>query len=636
MSYGLYDWKYSPIEELNYNNYVNTDNRLRLNGRLDAKVLPWIKLSLAGMLQKSFAESNQLDELDSYTMRTFLNTASTVDFKTGRLTRNLPQGGRLVLGNQRANAYNLRFQADIEKSWNNWIDLNMIVGTEIGSQSGMGYDQTRYGFNEDTYSSAAFNPTTPYMTIPGWTQTLGYSDGSVSRPNTRTLSYYTNGAVSLWKGKYVLSGSARFDDHTLVGASREVRAKPLWSTGLKWNVKAEDFMKQQDWLSQLDVRLTYGLGGIMPQTGSNVAILEFSQRDAETGEVTGIIRQPANPQVGWEKVHTYNYGLDFGLLNNRLSVSVDYYTKKTKDILAEFKTNPTIGWGQMEMNGGTMESKGVDLGISGAIINKGDFKWNSIFNFSYNTNKVTDSRYTTDNINNVLGTNILVGRPVDNLFVYNWGGLDERGQTLIRRADGVLVNSLNQNNETKQSLGFPPFKVEDLNYVGRTTAPYFGAFMNSFNYKQFNLGVRLSYYLGHIVRKTTVTNYPTYAQYNGFLDAHTDLLDRWRAPGDEATKVVPGIANINQNSFNRFKESDLMVIDGGHVRLQQISLGYNFSHEMLKRLPLKSLSFSASVRNLGIIWRANKEGIDPSYVRNNSYNNLPPTRNYFLSLSTTF
>ncbi len=636
MALGLYDWQYNPIEELAYSNYTNEDNRLRFNASLDAKLTSWAKLNLSGMLQRSFEVTNSLDEAESYSMRSFLNEAIEMDFETGLFTRSLPQGGRLEFRDQRTSAYNIRLQGNIDKSFNDWIDLNMIIGGEIGSQTGLNYGQTRYGFSADTYSSAAFNPTTPYMTIFDYTSTLGYSDGAVGRPNVRKLSYYTNGAVTLFKGRYVVSGSARFDDHTLVGIDRSVRAKPLWSSGVKWNVKSEAFMQDQHWLNALSLRFTYGVGGTIPSGSSNVTIMDIQPRDPLTGEVTASVASPGNPKVGWEKVYTQNYGLDFSVFNNRLNVTLDYYKKHTKDILYSFPVNPTIGWSGLIFNGGEMESNGVDLGISGQVIKMKDFSWQSTFNLSYNTNKVTDSRFDYTDVNRIIARNPRTGMPMDYLYAYKSEGLDSKGQTLIGRADGVKVTSTNTNAETGEALGWQPFKIEDLVYMGRMSAPYFGGWMNNFSYKSFQLGIRLSYNMGHIVKKETIVNYPTWGGYSGFLDTHTDLLDRWRQSGDEATKIVPGIANINQNSLNRFKESDRMIIDGSHIRLQQISLGYNFPAELLKRLPIKNLNVNATVRNLGIIWRANKEGIDPMYYRTRSYSSMPPTKSYFFSLSTTF
>lgn len=626
---GLYDWTYSPIDELQYNKYTLADNRVRINATLDAKVNSWSSISLSGMLQRTFADSKNLDELKSYSMRDFLNYNSTVDFQNKKFTRNFVQGGKMVLRNQNATQYNVRLQGNIDRSWDDFINLNMVIGTEISSQTGINYSQTRYGFNEDTYSSAAYNQLASIMGIEGWQQMLSIPDGSIGRPNLRKMSYYSNGALSFLKGKYIVSASARFDDLTLVGFSRSKRAKPIWSAGAKWNVKSENFMQGVDWLNALDLRVTYGVGGTVPQGGSNATIISIEGIDSQTGDIPASIAMPRNPEVGWEKVYTQNYGVDFSLFNNRLSIAFDLYKKHTRDILYSFPYNATYGWTNLQFNGGTMEGNGIDLGINGTIIRKKDFSWNSMINFSYNNNKVTDSRFVITDINNYINGALVEGMPIDYLYAYKWAGLDETGQSQIAKANGDIVKSTQGGRDI--------FVREDLVYRGRTTAPYFGGFMNNFSYKGINLGFRITYDLGNVKRLETFGNYPQYqGTFYGVLNTNKMQTARWRNPGDEALTNVPGLKNINTNSYNRFRDSDPMVINASHIRLQQISLGYNLPSTSLKRTPFKSVGINAAVRNLGILWKANKLGIDPLYVRNNTYNNLPPTKNFFLTIDATF
>lgn len=626
---GLYDWTYNPIDELDYNKYNTGDNRFRINSQLGAKINSWASVSLSGMLQRTLAETSQLDELKSYSMRDFLNYYSTVNFENETFTRNFVQGGRLLLRNENSTLYNVRLQGNIDKSWGDLINLNMLIGSEIGSQTGINYAQTRYGFNEDTYTSAAYNQLGSFMGIEGWQQGLSVSDGSVGRPNIRKMSYYTNGALSFLNGKYVVSASARFDDLTLVGISRAKRAKPIWSSGVKWNLKSEPFLQNQLWLNALNLRITYGVGGTVPAAGSNATVINIEGRNNQTGEIPASISEPRNPQVSWEKVYTQNYGVDFSVFNNRLNVNFDIYKKHSKDILHNFPYNATYGWNTLQYNGGTMESNGIDLGVSGSVIKKQNFSWNAMFNFSYNTNKVTDSRFEVTDVSQYINGTLLSGEALDYMYAYKWAGLDETGQSQVYKANGEIIKSTQG--------GRNLFLKEDLVYMGRKTAPYFGGFMNSFSYKGINLGVRISYEMGHVRRIESFGNYPQYqgTQY-GVIGTNNMQVDRWRNPGDEAITNVPGLKNINTNSFNRFRDSELLVIDASHIRLQQISLGYNLSPQMLKRTPFKTLGLSAAVRNLGILWKANKLGLDPLYLRTGFYNNLAPTKNYFLTIEASF
>lgn len=626
---GLYDWTFNPIEELDYNKYTSADNRVRINAALDAKVNSWANITISGMLQRTFADAKNLDELKSYSMRDFLNYYSTVNFKNNTFTRNFIQGGRMVLRNQNATQYNVRLQGNIDKSWDDIVNLNVVFGGEIGSQTGINSAQTRYGFNEDIYSSLAYNQIGSFMGIEGWQQSLSIADGSIGRPNLRKMSYYSNAAMSFLHGKYILSASARFDDLTLVGFSRSKRAKPIWSTGAKWNMKSENFMQKLDWISTFDLRVTYGVGGTVPQGGSNATIISIEGPDYQTGDIPASIAMPRNPEVGWEKVYTQNYGLDVGLFNNRLNVAFDLYRKHTRDILYNFPFNSTYGWTDLQFNGGTMQSNGIDLGINGAIMRKKDFSWLSMLNFSYNNNKVTDSRLVATDISDYISGSLTEGMPTDYLYAYKWAGLDETGQSQIAKSNGEIIKSTQG--------GRNIFVREDLVYMGRRTAPYFGGLMNTVSYKGINFGVRVSYDLGNVKRLETFGNYPQYqGKFNGVLNTNSMQTERWRNPGDEAHTNVPGLKNITTNSFNRFRDSDPMVIDASHIRLQQISLGYTLPSTYLKRTPFKTLGVNAAVRNLGVIWKANKLGIDPLYMRAKNYNNLPPTKNFFLTIDATF
>jgi hypothetical protein len=173
--------------------------------------------------------------------------------------------------------------------------------------------------------------------------------------------------------------------------------------------------------------------------------------------------------------------------------------------------------------------------------------------------------------------------------------------------------------------------------MGRTTPPYFGGFFNDFTYRSFTLGVRITYEMGHVIRRYSIENYPTFTtnNYSGLIGSQEDLALRWRKPGDETSTNVPGLANVSTNSNNRYKFSDLLVESGSHIRLQQISLGYQVPSQMLRKA-VKSLGMNVSARNLGIIWKKNKAGIDPSYVASTNYTNLPPAPAFYLSLNASF
>ncbi|MDR6197855.1 SusC/RagA family TonB-linked outer membrane protein [Siphonobacter sp. SORGH_AS_0500] len=626
---GYLPYGYNPIDELNYSKYTTQENRLRFGADLTGKLTDWLDLTVAGQWQRNLVNGVSLDELQSYNMRNRLNYATSISPTTGSIVYGIPFGGSMISRNQINDSYSLRGQFNINKSWHQFAQLNMVAGSEIRQTFNNAQQQTRYGYNADTRSSLAFNPSVAYTTIDGYSSILGYNDGAITYDRMRYLSYYSNAGLSFLNNRYSLSASIRFDDYSLAGISRSRRARPLWSTGVKWNIKSESFMNTVSFFDDLQLRLTYGIAGIIPTATSNSTLINTFGADNLTNEAYASISTPANSQLSWEKTASSNIGLDFALLNNRLSGNFDVYQKKSTDILGQFPYNSTYGWSTLKFNSASMENHGYELGLKAEVIQYRGFRWSSAFNVSYNTNKVTDTRFNQTTVGQILSNVFLNGMPTDYLYAYRWAGLDNRGQGQIYNKSGEIVSD---------QVGVNSLTREDLVYVGRTTAPYFGAFINNFSYKGWTLAVRFTYAMGHVFRRPSIDNYPDYqaTALSGLMGTQKDLALRWQKPGDEAFTNVPGLANISYNSVNRYKLSDLLTESASHIRFQQLSLGYQLGESLLKKLPVKSASLNVTARNLGLIWVKNKAGVDPEYYRTNNYANLPPVTSFFFGLNASF
>lgn len=624
---GYLPWTYNYLDQLNYSNVITKGANIRLNASLTATVTNWLNFEASGMYTSISNKTKSLNEADSYFSRNMVNEATSVN-TAGKLVYGIPTGAYLYNDTRANESQSMRFQMNINKNFNENNGLHFLAGSEIREERREGSSQRYYGYNTDTNSSTSVNPTVYYTTIYGWQTFIGTSDNSISKYRDRYLSYYGLGSYD-YKNKYHVSGSVRFDDYNLLGASRKNRALPLWSVGGKWDINKEFFLKDVSWLNNLSTRITYGKAGSAPGGGfgSQNALISVGTVDFNTQLPIAGISLPENPEIRWETTATLNYGLDYAVFNNRLHGSVDLYYKKSNDILTSVPYNPTYGWSFLTYNTATLEGHGVDLSIGGLIINKA-FKWNSNFNFAYNTNKVTDSRFNATTTNQYFSAGQILGKPLTTLYAYNWAGLDAAGQSTIAKKDGTIVNS---------SQGIAAVAPEDLKDMGTTVAPYFGGFMNSFSYSNFTLGVQVTYYMGSVFRNTVLQNYPSYSGVQSGAVAKDELIaDRWRQAGDEAFTNVPGLTNINYNSLNRYQMSDINVLPADNIRLQQISLGYNVPSKFLDRTFIKSLSFNFAARNLGLLWVKNDLGIDPQYLSNNNYNTLAPQRNYTLQFNCSF
>lgn len=624
----LLPWTYNAIDELDYNNTITNKNNIRLNASLKGIISSWIDVTVSGQYQKSIIDQLNLQNLNSYITRDLINNSTNPANATNASFLRInavPKGGVYQSSRGTTDDYALRGQLNINKSFRQDHHLDFIAGTEIRESKYQGSAQTLYGYDEATSSSVPVSTTVNYATLVGSTSRLS-TPGIVFKNRTRYLSYYTNGTYS-YKARYYASGSMRFDDINILGADRRDRARPLWSAGLRWDVKKENFLSKLNWVSSMSLRGTLGTGGNPPLTSINYTTISTGLVDPYTQLPYGTISAPANQDVGWETTRMLNGGVDASFLNDRISFTFDVYSKRTNDILINQPINSAYGFSTLRFNGGTLSGHGIDLGLTGRIIRNSTLSWASTVNFSYNTNEVTDARFPATSA--TVGIPLITtGYPIDNLFVYRWAGLDNTGQSQVFKADGTILKA---NSSTA-------LKAEDRAYAGRTTAPYFGGFINTFTYKNFELFTRITYSLGHkfILQNINSSNYPTGTSSTGLLATSKTLVNRWRKPGDESFTNVPGLSGNSFNSIDRYVYGDINVRDAGNVRFQQISLSYNLPQYMLKKMPyIKNLSAGVGLANLGLLWTANKEKVDPDYQMTGSFVNLPPTISYVFNLKVT-
>lgn len=626
---GYLPFTYNAIQELNYSNTKTGTTTARFNSGINVQLTPWLTAAVSGQYQRFNSSISTINTIDSYVGRMLMNTYTTISSTTNRPVYSIPYGGTYYLANQLNSEYALRGQLNFSKAIHTDHHINALAGTEIRQAYTKGDNVTRYGYDEDANTFGAVNPTVYNMTMYGYTQQLGNNISGITEQRNRYLSYFGNVAYN-YKSKYDVSGSVRFDDYTLLGIDRSKRAKPFWSVGAKWNAQQESFLQPYSWLSNLSLRATLGTGGAVPLSGYNKAIVNLGNTDPNTNLPYGTISNPANQGLTWETTRTLNGGLDLGFWNNRLTASIDVYHKWSNGIAVNQPYNSTYGWSYLYFNSGKMQSHGIELALNATWLDKKDFTFNTGFNFAYSNNKVTDSRYDNLAVYNLLGGSAIVNNyPVGGMFVYRSAGLDETGQTQILDKDNKIIKSTEAIPST--------FSMADMKYVGVKSAPYFGGLNNSFRYKNFDLQVQIAYYFGGKFIKPSINGYPQYSSFYGTLGRQEDFAHRWRTAGDEAHTIVPGLDNLNYNSFSRYQFSDKLVRSGDNIRLQQISLGYHFPQSMLPKKVIKSLSISGNVRNLGMIWVANKEKYDPQYLNNSSqFYSAPPVTSYLFNINASF
>lgn len=632
------DWRYNYLQELQLLDNLQKDNNYSAVINLEVPLYKGLKGSVSYANERSFGENRAFNDEKSYKNRLLLNEFTPIGETTNTIGIN--KGGIYNIINSSMNNYTVRGQLNYDATFDQKHEITAIAGSEIRqTQAGQGM-KTMYGYNPQTgFNRDVSYAQNSYNTLMGYLS--GLSGGPTQADRTRRfLSYFSNAAYTL-NGKYTVSGSVRYDDYNNFGLDRSFRATPLWSSGLKWNLAKEHFMQKFTWLNQLGLRATYGVNGNITQDVRPFTYISFDNAAYNpTGQPSASIIAVANPQLRWEKTYVTNLGLDFGLLDNRLTGTIDYYRKNGKDLLYSFPIAApyvgTIGAGSLKRNTASMSGKGIDLGLTGTFVRNTDWNLDATLNFSYNTNTITDNRFDPKDISaftysyNPIGISYLEGYPSDKIFVFRHAGLDEKGLTQI----------YNKNNEiipVTQTLS----GVEDLAYAGRRVAPYYGSFRTNLRYKQWSVYALISYQFGNVFMKPSVESYmaPSRGLTIPKFDLSADIADRWREAGDEAFTNVPALtADIYSSySLQRYQNSDINVLKGDYIRLREISLSYGLPKNLLNRLKVENIQLAGSVRNLGLIWTANKEGYDPDFTNLvGNTTNLRPVPSYNFSINVSF
>ncbi|MCJ0741850.1 SusC/RagA family TonB-linked outer membrane protein [Pedobacter montanisoli] len=598
----LLDWKYYPLNEGN--------EVLSTGKQMDALFNFKLSYQLSSGLQFTANYSTQVARnitgtdygAQSYYVRNLINQFTQLN--GNEVKRTIPLGGisqesRVLLNNQ-----NLRTQLNFKQRWAAF-DLNILVGAEMRSTKRNTKSNGMYGIDRETLLSSPVDYQNAYTNIiNGNSQFIPYLADAFGEVNNY-ISAYTNGALS-YQGKYTLSGSVRRDASNLFGVATNNLWNPLWSLGVSWLATEEKWLRWQP-LGYLRLRLTYGSSGNSDSRNAALTTITYTGVSNFTGTPTAGYNNYANPDLRWETVNTLNAGLDSKWFNGRLALSLEYYRKRSYDLIASDPIDYTGGVGsRTRRNAAQITASGIDVELA-TQNTLGVVKWNSSLfaNFykdrvdTYYLNSLTGSNF-------VNGSNVVtavVGMPVYGAYGYRWGGLNPQTGSSRGYVDGVL-------SEDYATLIGSRTTIHDLAYVGPVLPKLTGAFANTLSYNGFNLSFRFSYKFGHYYRRPSLNYSDLYNSRNG----NREFTQRWQQSGDEAFTNVPSMVYPiagNRNSFYNFSEATL--VSGDHIRLQNISLSYAFAKQQWKKLPFQQLTVTGNLNQAGLVWKRNNESHDPDY-----------------------
>lgn len=620
----LLAWDFYPLKEAEHN--VAHTYLQSLTGALNIRysLLKSLSVNVIYRYENETISTRQVSDMDSYTTRNLINTFTQIDPLSGVVSYIVPKGGILNSSSASFASQNFRTQFNFSHDWKH-KKVAAIFGSEIRQSKSASSSKRLYGYNDELLTFQDIDPVNAYPSIiNGQKQYISAGDSRLTGALNRYVSLFANAAFTL-QDKYTFSGSVRKDASNLFGVNSNDKWLPFWSTGIGWDLSSEDFYNF-GLIPYIKVRASYGASGIVDQSKSAVTVIGYSVNSAYTGTPQALITQYANNDLSWEKVKQFNLGVDFQIKNQIVTGTVEYYVKKGFDLFGASPIDYTAGLttNALTKNVADMKGRGWDLSFQTTNINRG-FKWLTSFLLNYNVS-ITTRYYIPKGFlySPSSGRDIspIIGKSLYAVSSYKWGGLDAQGNP-----QGYLGKDL-----TTDYLGISNSltSFDNLIYNGPSVPKYFGSIGNTLTYKGFTLSLNVTYKLGYYFRKSTIS----YDQLVGSGIGHPDFSKRWQQPGDELTTTVPAFVYPISSAVRRgnafYAASEVTALRGDHVRLQFANLSYDLKN-LLGRSKIKQLEVYLLASNLGILWRQNKEGLDPDFLTT-----WPTPRTYTLGLRTTF
>ncbi len=616
----LQNWNYYPLTDDQYVHNTTQALDLLLNTGLQYRFCSFLSLDLKYQYQQQTSTVRSLYDQPSFYTRDLINTYSQLNPATGKVTYIVPNASILDMEQAKEISQGWRGQLNFSHVWRAH-ELVALAGAEAREIKNEGSSYRTYGYDDGilNYSNMDYINQYPQY-IDGSTATIP-NNQSFNKTNNRFVSLYGNAAYT-FNHKYTASASVRKDGANILGASTNNKWKPLWSTGAAWNISKENWYRVKS-IPEMRLRATYGYSGNMDPSQSALTIINYVTSSPYTASPYSIITRFYNPELRWEKTGMLNIGVDFKTKSGRISGSIEYYRKRSTDLFGAVPIDYTAGLNTLTLtkNVASLKGSGWDIVLNTVNLRYKNFQWLSTVNFSTNKDAV-DQYYAPASATNMVqgfGVAGIKGRPVTGIYSYRWAGLD--GTT------GDPLGYINgQPSKDYVALTSNNLKVEDIRYNGPAFPTVFGTFTQSLRYKGLSLSVALLYKFGYYFKRPSIS----YGSLIATASGHSDYLNRWQKPGDEAYTSVPSFIYPNPTGLRDifYLNSEALVEKGDHIRLQYINLNYELTKGEWKHLPFNSVQLYGVVSNIGIIWRANHHHIDPDYY-NAPY---PPSRTYSVGL----
>ena len=428
-----------------------------------------------------------------------------------------------------------------------------------------------------------------------------------------------------YDSKYVVDFTYRREASSRFGSGH--RFGNFGSLGVAWNAHSES-MFEDSIFNTLRVRGSWGITG-NSGVGLNKfqALLAYDRDYAGDGAVYP--KQIGNPLLSWEKGNTFDFGVDFGIWDNKLSGNIAYFNRKTFDLLQEVPLSPTTGFTEQDENIGEVLNTGVEVELNYDIFSSNDFNWSVSANLGTVKNEVTKLAKNSigDDINPHATSGYKtteVGHPILAWKMRTWAGVDQATGEPTWYVDGVSGAVTSNYNAAERVL------------QGNTSAlpTYNGGLSTHIEYKNLFLDATLYFTGGHKVYEQYAqhyfrTNSFTLGSYNGV----SELMERWQQPGD-----VTDVPKLNYGGSDNFhRTSSRHLYDGDYMRLRDVTFGVKLPQDLLSKLGVNSATLTVKGTNLFTWVKDSGLKLDPE-VRASGYTTLttPPVKSVVFGINVNF
>ena len=466
--------------------------------------------------------------------------------------------------------------------------LNFLLGQEGIDYRSTGFQVTTQGQNNDRLTN-----------LLSGTRAISWPD---SNSAYAYLSFFFRGEYN-YKELYYAEVAARTDASSRFG--KDHRWGMFWSLGFMWNIKNEAFLKEIEWLTNAQIKLSTGTSG-----NSEIPYydhLALVAGDANYNDEAGIYpKQSGNEELSWEQTWANNIGLTLGFFN-RVNLNVDFYHKKTTNMLMLVPQSYAItGVGNRWDNIGAMMNRGVEIAMDGDVIRTKYFTWNLSANVSYNKNKLLELYNGVEEyVNSTTGLKYVVGHPVHEYYMNRYAGVNPaNGDALWYTADGELTTE---------------YREEDKVMTGKTfDSPWAGGFGTTLMWKGLSLSAQFSW----MAKRYVMNNDRFFEESNGLYSAYNQsrrlLYDRWKKPGDITD--IPRYG-VTAQLDDRFLENS------SFLRLKNLTLAYALPQSLLNKTHFFT-SARVYLQGQNLFTWTGFTGLDPEVASNVYRAQYPASRQF--------